>query len=646
MSEVFNFILANDDITVRFACPNHSHRIQEIIKNLCIDTTKEESITKKLCRYTLLRSSGFFQFNGEKVEGTDVRHEAVFFENTEYPLIVRGNKGKEITDLSMSINDRCRSDEGTKSTIISEDGELYGAINFHNQIGLTDFTFHYRIKGETQPKQLKFVTEVLSYKLDYRSDLKRIIADIEHEYAMLSASFLKDTYLNMRRKGGKSTDLVWWQIFKSCYNDIIRAAKQIISRPKQMLQTIERYERAERLSFLPPELENEYLLHRDNPARLYCVEDSILSHDTIENRFLKHVITEMSRKFSSIKEHITTALHLDNPSKIDDYIDIIERELTQIKHNPFFRGIGIFKGFTQDNLVMKQANGYKTIMEKWIELQQGYELEEGLRKLEVKDISTLYEIWCFIKVKNIVSDTLRDLGIKALATANGRALSNDFIPQLIYGGCATFIDENRVEIASVSYNHQIYVYGKKLGMGSITTIQRPDIMLRISNTTAESMKYTYIFDAKYRIDNTKIGGQDVPPEDAINQMHRYRDAIYYTEKGFSYNHLRKEITGGYVLFPGIVNADTLREEGDYCYQKSNLSIGIGAFPLRPGDEIFDANGNPYFDQDSSEQALRRQIRKWLEDEHPLKTLLDSSIPQKGLEYSYDRPSKESTSSIS
>ena len=105
-----------------------------------------------------------------------------------------------------------------------------------------------------------------------------------------------------------------------------------------------------------------------------------------------------------------TALHLEDLMKLDTSIDEMENELLRLKNNPFFRGMGTFKGFSQDNLVMKQAHGYKTIMEKWIELQQGYELAEGIRKLEVKDISDLYEIWCFIKVKNIVEDTLRVMG--------------------------------------------------------------------------------------------------------------------------------------------------------------------------------------------------------------------------------------------
>ena len=90
------------------------------------------------------------------------------------------------------------------------------------------------------------------------------------------------------------------------------------------------------------------------------------------------------------------------------------------------------------------------------------------------------------------------------------------------------------------------------------------------------MKYTYLFDAKYRIDDKQDQERyDVPPENAINQMHRYRDAIYYTEKGQDRAHLKKEIIAGYVLFPGRIPLEAMDEEsGEYYYQKSNRLIGI------------------------------------------------------------------------
>lgn len=81
-----------------------------------------------------------------------------------------------------------------------------------------------------------------------------------------------------------------------------------------------------------------------------------------------------------------------------------------------------------------------------------------------------------------------------------------------------------------------------------TVPQKPDIVLQLTkNDLQQGMKMTYLFDAKYRIDG-KEHGVDVPPEDAINQMHRYRDAIYFRD--YDANALKKEVIGGYILFPG------------------------------------------------------------------------------------------------
>ena len=650
MASVFNFEVANEDLLARFSCPNHGRRIAETIRNLCTGTGSHDSAAKLLCRYTSETPNVRFSFDGNAPEGNDIRHEAVFFENTEYPLIVRGH-GKALQDLSLAINDHLRTDGKDKSTIISTGDELYGSLNFHNQVGMTDFCISYRVKGEEQAKELKFITEVLSYKLDYRSDLKTIISDIEHEYAMLSTSFLKDTYLSMRQGTGENNPLIWWQIFKSCYKDIMTAARQIIDRPKRRLRSVAKYERAERMAYVPRELENEYQTHRDNPAHLYRTEELTLSHDTTENRFLKYAIREMTHRFAVVKEHIMTAMHLDDPKRIDTSLEEMENELTRLSNNAFFRGVGQFKGFTQDNLVMKQAQGYKTILEKWVELQQGYELEDGMRKLEVKDICDLYEIWCFIKVKDIVQDVMKELGKDAKPKVNGRDITSDFIPQLVYGGSVSFINQSGIELASVCYNAE--VRGGKSnsaisGTSTMTTVQRPDIVLRLSKQAEGSMKFTYLFDAKYRIADTDGGDSsydnryDVPPADAIDQMHRYRDAIYYTEEGRDHDHLKKEIIAGYVLFPGRIPLEALdTEHGDYYYQQSNRLIGIGAFPLRPDQERHAADGSVIVNANSPEQALRRQIRHWLEDGNGRERLLEESIAQKGLEYS-DEPVNKGT----
>ena len=70
-------------------------------------------------------------------------------------------------------------------------------------------------------------------------------------------------------------------------------------------------------------------------------------------------------------------------------------------------------------------------------------------------------------------------------------------------------------------------------------------------------------------------GGDYPPTDAINQMHRYRDAIYYSKEE---PYRSKEIIGGYILFPGRGNDEYIKQR---YYSESIRSVNIGAFPLLP-----------------------------------------------------------------
>ena len=114
-------------------------------------------------------------------------------------------------------------------------------------------------------------------------------------------------------------------------------------------------------------------------------------------------------------------------------------------------------------------------------------------------------------------------------------------------------------------------------------------------------------------------------------MHRYRDAIYYAE-GQGDERLKKEIIGGYVLYPG--NMDRAEYEQSY-YHRSIEKVGIGAFPLRPGTTRIDKDGNLCVDPLSSESVLYEQIKTWLEEGDRRSRLLEKVIPQKGLAYERD-----------
>ena len=606
---IFNFEVKNGDVRIRFSCDKAIDRIQRAMENLRVERGNE----KLLSEYATSQAETLFVFNGDETKNKQLTREALFFENTQYPVLIQGESG--VSDMSLMFSNV------TKDTQLSSDGNLlFGAVGFGNQVGKTDITLHYKKNGTA--KTMQFTTEVLSYKMDYRTDMKRIIHDIEKEYSMLSFAFMRETYINFKPNDSNSTDLIWWQIFQSCFSDITKACRQIINSPRQRLHDRVVYERRERLRWIDPQTENEYYEFKDEPRHLYRTHELCHTNDTVENRFLKFVMEQTLRRFNTVSLHIRNAVSKSKQMELK--LRDMEDELQRLTSHPFFRSIGVFKGFAQDSLVMKKSTNYRNIYKKWIELQCGYELEEGINKLETKDISMLYEIWCFLKVKGIVSDLL---GGKAVAQYKGKSLTPQFIRDLNWGTHSEVIflrTEDNVELASVMYNAPVKEEDGKItsaiaGTTTFTTKQRPDIVLRLTKRQRD-IQYTFLFDAKYRISDTHPDDMDIPPSDAIDQMHRYRDAIYYIDP--SNQKPKREVIGGYVLFPGNY---TRKELENSHYYQSTKAIGIGAFPLKPSDKI-------EVDPNSSEQVLREQIEEWLKRSRMKTYLYKNVAPQHGLIY--------------
>lgn len=606
-----SFEVKNADVRIRFSCIGVAQCISRAMENMRV----KRDDTRLMAEFSSQDNDALFLFDGNECIGPVIR-EAVFFENTSYPTLIE-TLASGISNIRLYFSNSPR-----ERTLSADDHLLYGAVSFGNQVGKTDICLHYCKDGRN--RSLRFTTEVLSYKMDYRSDMKSLIRDIEEEYSMLSFAFMRETYLNFHTRHGKSTDLIWWQIFCSCYKDIVSACQQIINSPRRRLQPVIRHERAERLRRLTPDLENEYVNFRSEPNHLYRTEDLNHTDDTVENRFLKFVMNGLLSRFQVVARHIRSTSRSD---RLEREMKDMEDNLLRMVAHPFFRNIGQFHGFAQDSLVMKRAIGYRTIYQKWIELLCGYELEEGIHKLETKDISVLYEIWCFIKVKNIVEDILSD---ETEVRNNGKKLTSRFVRELAWGKSSevTFVrTDDGVELASVMYNapaNDENTQSSIRGTTSFTTVQRPDIVLRLTKKQKD-IQYTFLFDAKYRIADAKKDGMDVPPVDAIDQMHRYRDAIYYVDG--DQRKPKREVIGGYVLFPGNYTKDEY--EHSY-YHKSIEKVGIGAFPLRPASETNGAS--LLLDPNDSELALHDQIETWLRSKHMLTYLYKEAIPQHGLTY--------------
>lgn len=535
---------------------------------------------------------------------------AVFFDNAEYPIWVEF--GKHVSNArfgSILQNDN--------ENFSFRRGILAGFINYGNDIGKSEILIEYKVGSEL--RHFRFGFDVLSTKLNYHEHWRKIIEDIESEYRMLSLDYMKRTFHGFSPDTeGETPELVWWSIFAGEQEKFVKAVKSIIERPRYRLHGIETYLRADKLTRIPTSIENELTEHRKEQAHLYRVEQQVQSNDTQENRFLKHALGQITTKYEALKKRIEAIKGASDPFKGE-----MQNMLDTLKHlqrNPFFRTVGRFKGMNQESMVLQKASGYNQVYRTWNLLRRAYSLNDGIYRLQSKDIATLYEIWCFIEVSHIVKELL---GINVDVDHRNRMEMNGIFTWELGKGehSRILFKKDDVELAELVYNPKhTDRENDSVSMENLyvpTVAQKPDIVLQLTKRDQQKdMKMTYLFDAKYRIEG-RVNGVDTPPEDAINQMHRYRDAIYYKEH--SSKELKKEVIGGYILFPGDGQKADVEVSKFY---KTIEEVNIGAFPLHPKD---------IENRELLVQFIESLIGKASTE------ILDDSIPQKGLYYTHDEP---------
>lgn len=529
---------------------------------------------------------------------------AFFFEQTDYSIWCEFKTPSKVTSANVETN---RQDVNKRFSFKSHQQILMGFLNYENEIGRSDFPLTYTT-ADGVTKHFVFSYDVLSTKLDYHHDWKIILRDIEEEYRMLSLDYLRKTYHGISEGDGESFDLIWWNIFHGLQEQFIRATKNIIDQPRHRLRDVSSYKRADQIRRFTPVLEQQFAEHRTEEAHQYFVAEQQTTHNTIENRFLKHALTLIEKRYSALAKRILDEYVLNSESE-KEHIRKTADELKHLVRNPFFRTIGKFEGLRQESLILQRDVNYSKIYRTYAILQKSFSLNDGMYRMETKDIATLYEIWCFIQVEKVVKQLFGETG-KPDVVAEHRSrqeMHGLFTRELSTGQRSHIVfKQGDVTLAELYYNprhdsHEEGIRGIN-NLQSLTVVQKPDIVLQLTKDEIQrGMNLTYLFDAKYRIEESN--GREVPPDDAINQMHRYRDAIYYSQP---HDGLRKEVLGGYILFPGKM------DKSNPLY-KSVEQVNIGAFPLRPGDQEFD--------------MLRDFIRDLML--HNAIDLVEQTIPQKG-----------------
>ncbi|MCL4856317.1 MAG: DUF2357 domain-containing protein, partial [Flavobacteriales bacterium] len=455
-------------------------------------------------------------------------------------------------------------------------GFLAGTINFGNDLGKSNLILKYLKDNSLQ--EINFEFEVFPTKLNYKSDYEKIVSDIEKEYPYLVLDFLKKTFTTFKTGNSPNTDLIWWQVFGGLYKDFINSSKFILNKPHSRIIRQTKYVKADRIQKWTSALEEEYSQFNTFPNKNYRSEYKTLSTNTSENRFFKHAVFQTLRRYKKVKSFVDRRFSNSISDNFKSELSNIEKQLEIISVNPFFRTIDDFQGIKQESLVLQKATGYSTIYKSWIMMNSGLKFLDSIQKIELKNIADLYQIWCFLEIKNVLQKLLGKENPDDIDLAEIQI--DDFVFK-IERGVKSKVSFNKSDGEIIDLFHDFsYDTSESQLVKSFTVNQRPDIVLRITkNDLKENYVLTYLYDAKYRLaSDEKDGSPDLPTEDSINQMHRYRDAIYYVNKDKSKP--EKEVIGAYILFPGSGEIETIKK---LDYYKSIESVNIGAFPLRPND---------------------------------------------------------------
>lgn len=522
----------------------------------------------------------------------------LFFENVQYQfewIFFNKVHSAQLVHKDQSLNDSFRFIEAHRTM----PARIIGTINTGNNVGWMRLPLEFQINGKIFKQEVSF--EVLPTKMDLHTDLPVMYQAIDQVFPLWRFSLVNKTEQNV----GKGKDrghfpLMWLRNFAQLRERFEQGLKVIAQAPHSRLQTHQSFIKADRLKGNIKHSTGlkikEDLLNGCFDKR-YKIETKKLSVDTPENRLVKSVIIICKKNLATFEKSLRASNQkLDNQRLSGAFLDELhqwQQPLQKVLAHTFFKDVGPFTGLRKESLVLQQKTGYATVYRVWQDLKFYLDIFGNISSISMKSVAEIYEVWCFLTIKNILLDELKFEEVNK----NKNILKlNDFFEYQLKDGFTGAFEFKRIDGVKARLVHEPKFTKKGVKIRSFLVPQEPDILLEIELPTGQ--KFIWIFDAKYRIktqqnrfDEENINSMDYAPDDAINQMHRYRDALVRltaenTSKSNLYSKSRP-VFGAFALYPGYF--DQINTSNPY---KDAISeTGVGAFALLPNTIGAEANGS-------------------------------------------------------
>lgn len=539
---------------------------------------------------------------GQKVAGGDVEAlslpQPVFFENTEYQFewIFNGQVEQAgLTHRSHRLNSAFRFIPAREPM----PARLTGSIQTGNDVGWLRLPLRYRLNDISCEHDVAF--EVLPTKMLLQRDLPVMYRMIDSHFPLWRFSLMMKTEqsaASSRHRG--NFPLLWLAQFSRLREQFSLALDIIRQAPHSRLQTVVSHTRSDRLKGrIPHRLGTRVRedLARGQQHKRYRVEKKKLGVDTPENRFIRMVVLKSRQQLATFEQRLRASNRLPDRQRLSEaFLQELhdwQAPMQKMLEQSFLKDVGEYAGLSRESLVLQQKTGYSSIYRIWQELRFYLDALAGQSQVSMKSVAEIYEVWCFLRIRQILLD---DLEFVEVASGKPSLVLRDFEYQLEDGlsGCFEFKRNDGV-VARLAHEPVFRRNGKSIR--SFLVAQKPDIVLEVTipdGSGDADRNFLWLFDAKYRIETERsrlgqedlgdIDGIDFAPSDAINEMHRYRDALIHLDGGQVVDgdeRLKsRPVFGAFTLYPGCF--EQLNESNPYA--EAIKEVGIGGFALLPHED--------------------------------------------------------------
>lgn len=466
-------------------------------------------------------------------------------------------------------------------------------VNFESQVGYTDIELWL-----SNRRCFTLRLEVFPTKLDYRTDLLELRADLQMEVRSLVFELYGKTFQTLHRKSGQQPkDIEWLTLLRGEFHTLTRALEIISRSPMQRVDVTHVLDRSRRR--VRPSSEVRTFLRR-NGGR--CVQATnghfkaggyswlspqlprmtkTLTPNTAENRFVACTISRIRSRLRRLQSQLAGVDNRDRFAQWTCFLADADRTLHRFQTQTFLSDLPVQQSHAAPTLALHLTPGYREFFSSSLALESVLEVGGGPLELPEKDLATLYELWCFVALASILR---QELGLKPRPPAWLRVTQRRVALELVQGKTSVLsLEKDGQESARVIYNRE-----DSTPTGSC----RPDNTLEIFKQ-GDNRSFRYVFDAKYRLqddpDYVRTYHAPGPPPDAIHRMHAYRDQIVAEQMvdgphrsveatvwDLGYRQWVQQTVGAFVLYP-YAGVDAQRNRFVSAIDK----VGVGGVPFLP-----------------------------------------------------------------